>query len=269
MKSITTALLATAIFGSATYAEDPSQLPVESPRSVEPELVIPDKIEKVSREDYLKIRREAVDGSSFAKHNAFVYVYENVVELNEFVPEALEFLIAAADAGVPDAQYNLGFLYRSGQWLDRDFDTALYWLEKPAESGHIRAQLWSGVTNLQLYYASGEGPEADRHYSRGTMWLRELLSSSENCDECPFAKASLGRAVLSRSLVDPEGWRLLKESALAGHEGAIRTLKSNEKMLVEFEARGYEHAPELLTDLRSFLDALGESDMGRADSPNR
>jgi len=227
--------------------------------SKEPEIVQVGNIEKLDPAAYREIRALAVNGDPYAKHNAFVYVLENPVELREFVPEALEFLRTAADAGIPIAQYNLGFLYRTGQWVDKDLEEALRWLEPPALSGDARAQLWSGITYLDKYYAADEGPEADQFYASGEQWLRKLLESEEDCAECLFAKTSLGRAVISRSMTDPEGWDLLKEAASAGHEGAVKTLWTMEEMLVDFEARGYEYAPALLADLRLFLKSLGDS----------
>jgi len=233
--------------------------------SKEPEIVQEGNIEKLDPAAYRKIRALAVNGDPYAKHNAFVYVLENPVELREFVPEALEFLRTAADAGIPIAQYNLGFLYRAGQWVDKDFEEALRWFESPARSGDVRAQLWSGITYLEQYYAADEGPEADQFYASGEQWLRRLLESDEHCAECLFAKASLGRAVISKSMTDPEGWELLKEAALAGHEGAVKTLRTMEEMLVDFESRGYEHAPALLADLRLFLESLENSNTETTD----
>ena len=269
LKPIAITLLATTVFGSVAYAEVVSPPTVEQPWSSKLEIVIPEEIEKLSPTEYSKIREVAVNGDPYAKHNAFVYVLENPVELHEFVPEALEFLQIAADAGIPDAQYNLGFLYRTGEWVEKDFEKAIHWLEPPARSGHVRAQLWSGITNLELHYAAVEGPEADQFFASGEKWLRELLESNEDCAECLFAKTSLGRAIISRSMTDPEGWELLKEAALAGHEEAIRTLRSMEEMLVDFESRGYEHAPALLAELQPFLKKLEESNTELRDISDR
>lgn len=230
--------------------------------SIEPAIAHAEVVEKLSTAGYSEIRREAINGSPYDKHSAFVHVAANPVELHEFISEAIEFLHAAAAEGIPDAQYNLGFLYRTGDWVQKDLDVALRWLEASAQTGHVRAKLWSGITYLDKYYAIDAGPEADQLLTRAEAWLRPMVDSRESCDECLVAKGMLGRALISRSLLDRDGWNLLKEAALAGNEGAVRTLRESEAMLLDFESRGYEHAAQLLAELQPFLRSLNGSRSG-------
>ena len=53
--------------------------------------------------------------------------------------EAFERLIVEAEAGNPDAQYTIGYMYFEGQGVSRDEDRALEWIRRAAENGSRRA----------------------------------------------------------------------------------------------------------------------------------
>ena len=52
---------------------------------------------------------------------------------------ALKLYQKAATLGNIEAQYNLAFMYENGKGIERDMDQAIYWYEKSARSGCIRA----------------------------------------------------------------------------------------------------------------------------------
>ena len=57
-----------------------------------------------------------------------------------------------AEAGDPNAQYNLGLLYARGQGVPQSYQKAAEWYQKAAEQGVAAAQY-----NLGVMYANGEG----------------------------------------------------------------------------------------------------------------
>ena len=61
-----------------------------------------------------------------------------------------------ADAGDPQAQYNLGLLYARGQGVSQDYAKAAQWYEKAAVQGVPAAQY-----NLGVMYANGQGVAAN------------------------------------------------------------------------------------------------------------
>jgi TPR repeat protein len=61
-----------------------------------------------------------------------------------------------AEAGMPEAQLNLGELYQSGQGVDLDLQKALYWYEQAAAAGLAEAHL-----NIGVMYLEGLGVEID------------------------------------------------------------------------------------------------------------
>ena len=69
----------------------------------------------------------------------------------------IRLLETAADAGMPDAQYRLGVLYRRGEGVDQSATQAARLLERAAEAGLPEAQVEYG---LMLF--GGTGVEADQ-----------------------------------------------------------------------------------------------------------
>lgn len=73
-----------------------------------------------------------------------------------------------AEAGIPEAQLNLGLLYQNGQGVDIDLEKALHWFEEAASSGLGEAHF-----NLGMLYFEGSGVEQDY-----TVSMREFQSAS-------------------------------------------------------------------------------------------
>lgn len=63
---------------------------------------------------------------------------------------------AEAERGNPDAQYNLGQMYRLGQGVDVDMSKAFGWYLRAAEQGMVPAQL-----NVGVMYGRGIGVPSD------------------------------------------------------------------------------------------------------------
>jgi TPR repeat protein len=70
---------------------------------------------------------------------------------------ALRVWMAAAEAGDPDAQNNVGEIYERGLGGQPDFEAAVIWYQKAAEQGYARASF-----NLGTLYEQGQGVEKDR-----------------------------------------------------------------------------------------------------------
>ncbi len=56
--------------------------------------------------------------------------------------KALTWLMAAAEAGHLEAQFNLGILYTLGDVVTRDAQMAFFWIRQAAYGGMARAQYW-------------------------------------------------------------------------------------------------------------------------------
>jgi hypothetical protein len=78
-----------------------------------------------------------------------------------------------AEQGHPEAQYQLGFLYRTGWGVPRDYEEAFKWFHRAADQGNSSAQ-----TNLGFMYCDAEGVQQD--HVQAYMWfsLASLSSGS-------------------------------------------------------------------------------------------
>lgn len=75
--------------------------------------------------------------------------------------KALElFLICAEDHGMPEAYYKLGYIYRTGDGVDKDLEKAFQMCKIASDKDHILARI-----NLAGMFFHGEGVEKDRSQS--------------------------------------------------------------------------------------------------------
>jgi hypothetical protein len=79
-------------------------------------------------------------------------------------PRALQELRSFARAENAVAQYNLGFMYDSGQGVPQSYPKAVYWYRKAAVQGDAPAQY-----NLGLMYDNGRGVPQDD--ARALKWF--------------------------------------------------------------------------------------------------
>lgn len=70
---------------------------------------------------------------------------------------ALRVWMAAAEAGDPDAQNNVGEIYERGLGTQPNYEAAIIWYQKAADQGYSRA-----LFNLGTLYEQGLGVEQDR-----------------------------------------------------------------------------------------------------------
>jgi len=105
--------------------------------------------------------------------------------------QALSWTRKAAEAGHPRAQTNLGILYMTGFGIPRDFEESVKWLTKGAEQGDPKAQL-----QLGLMHETGIGVKRD--YGRAAYWYEKAAASDEE-QYSTMAKQGLQRLVGNRT----------------------------------------------------------------------
>ena len=136
-----------------------------------------------------------------------------------------------AEAGMPEAQLNLGLLYQSGQGVDIDVEKAFYWYEKAASAGLAEAHL-----NLGMMYFEGLNVEQDytisfqefqsasmQGLSRGSFMLGKMLFEGLGVEQdmrrarelfLDAAKSGLPEAQFSYAVVAQTGDGLIPEKRL-------------------------------------------------------
>ncbi len=86
--------------------------------------------------------------------------------------KAYQTWLPLAEAGVEEAQYNIGFLYETGWGVKANFATAAAWYQRAAQSGHAKAQF-----NLALLYLQGNGVETDTNLAN--YWLQSAADGGD------------------------------------------------------------------------------------------
>ncbi|NCO02599.1 MAG: hypothetical protein GW903_00220 [Alphaproteobacteria bacterium] len=100
------------------------------------------------------IETKAFDGVPEAQHDlAAIYTAGHGGVKQNFDKAAFWFR-EASDAGIANAQYNLGVLHHQGLGVNKDLDIAMYWYREAAKNGHPEAQY-----NLGIAYIEGIGTE--------------------------------------------------------------------------------------------------------------
>ena len=125
----------------------------------------------------------------------------------EQAAEAVAWLIQAADAGLEDAQYALGKLYRDGGPAERDITRTAIWFSAAAEQG-----------NPYAMYALGKLHQEVRNLPAALRWFRRSAELGNQ-----YAQYRLGRLLLNGDGVakDTAGAvRWLTESAERGNQYA-------------------------------------------------
>jgi len=123
-----------------------------------------------------------------------------------------------AEAGDPDASFNMGQAYRLGRGVLVDLATAQTWLERSAEKGHVDAQTTLGLLLFQ------NGNQAD-----GLKWLKGAAEKGD-----PRAMLVYGTALYNGDGVpqDPVlGYAYVSRSAAQGLEPARNTLQQMDDIM--------------------------------------
>ncbi len=123
------------------------------------------------REAAYRYEQAALQGHAEAAFNLGFMLYYGVgasaldCELIPDKDKAAPWLLRAAEAGKPRAQFLIGRMYASGDGLGRSMDEAFRWLQQAAEAGIAEAQY-----DLGLLYA-GVGNNRDAYF-----WFRLLAA---------------------------------------------------------------------------------------------
>ena len=84
--------------------------------------------------------------------------------------KAAALLLIAANAGHPDGQTRLGYLYHQGIGFVLSYKEAFGWVKKAAEQGYAKAEY-----NLGLMYGNGQGVALSNELA--SEWLRRAANN--------------------------------------------------------------------------------------------
>jgi uncharacterized protein len=121
-----------------------------------------------------------------------------------------------AQAGDPDAQFNMGQAYKLGRGVKADMAVALDWYRKASAQGHIRAEDNLGLLMFQQDDRAGALPYLQRSAARGE----------------PRAQYIVGTALFNGDLAPkdwPRAYALMNRASAAGLAQATASLKQMDK----------------------------------------
>jgi hypothetical protein len=79
---------------------------------------------------------------------------------------------AAAEQGLANAQYNLGWMYQQGLGVTQNYAAAVRWYRSAAQQGQVEAHY-----NLGLMYADGQG--VVQNYAQAHMWFNIAAANGD------------------------------------------------------------------------------------------
>ena len=122
-------------------------------------------------DDVSRLRQKGEQGNAEAQFElGFLYFSGNKVVQN--FAEAVKWWQKAADQGVAQAQLDLGVMYQNGIGVARDVAQAVQWYRKAADQGHPTAQ-----SNLGFMYQNGQGVARD--LGRAIRWW-QMAAEQDN-----------------------------------------------------------------------------------------
>lgn len=93
-------------------------------------------------------------------------------EIKEDRVKAISFFQKAADAGIPYAEYSMGFCYGNGHGVTKDLNVAFEWYKKSAEHGNT-----AGMYRLGYSYLYGEGTPKDANAA--VSWFEKAADAGD------------------------------------------------------------------------------------------
>ena len=212
--------------------------------------------------EYEVRRKIASAGDPEAKLQVFLHVYENLPELEEKLPDALDELKEAASAGSLGAQYMLGYIQLQGDVVAKSVDDALAWLAKAGKGGHLRAKYWTGEAYEQIYEnAESEQAKLDAA-EQAVYWWTLVIEDPETPDELALAaQRSLALHYIRVSAADDRGWDLLIDAANKGYEPAVSSLNRFRQLMADLRDKGFADAVPIIERLDDW--AASYPDKGR------
>lgn len=132
-------------------------------------------------------------------------------------PDEREFdkLLKLAELGDSNAQARIAWMYRNGEGVEKNDQSAFQWMKKSAEKGDSTSQ-----DNLGVFYRDGIGTEIN--YTEAAAWFKKsaLQGNSQG-------QGNLGQAYITGDGVDKNYFLAYVWSGLSAKSGKTEFAKSN------------------------------------------
>ena len=162
----------------------------------------------------LTLQQAALDGNPIAQYQLGV----ERLEAQDFAA-ASDLISAAAEQGLPAAQYRLAKLHERGIGVPRDFTEARAWTERAANGGNINA-----MHDLAVFFADGEG--GAQSYAAAAEWFRKAADYGVVDSQYNLAVLYENGLGISPSQVEALYWyEIAAASGDASAPGNVATLR--------------------------------------------
>lgn len=123
---------------------------------------------------YRNFEKKAARGNHEAQYRLGLILETGYDTIAADTARAVELFKRSADAGYAPAQNYLGYLYRQGQGVKANPDSAVYWLRMAADAGDPKAS-----ANVAYMLLNGEGVGLASQSARDSLAARYLMRASQ------------------------------------------------------------------------------------------
>lgn len=142
------------IAGAGVARDDKSREGLVTRKDLEiVDCLLPGQVRQLGQMTYLSQRRPTRTTAADCRIRGGEYVAYDRADAKS----ALRVWMAAAEAGDPEAQNNVGEIYERGLGAEPNYEAAVIWYQKAADQGYTRA-----LFNLGTLYEQGSGVPKDR-----------------------------------------------------------------------------------------------------------
>ena len=159
--------------------------------------------------------------------------------------EAVKWYKKAAETGIPEAQYNLGNMYSIGQGVTKDNEEAVKWYTKAAEQGYSDAQL-----NLGAMYQYGKGISQD--YKEAVKWYKKSAEQDNAKAQYNLSLIYYGGHGVIEDYIEAYKWALL--AGMNGNDVTILKQSLSAKMTLAQINKAQKLAKEFVSQKENAKD---------------
>lgn len=123
----------------------------------------------------------ASQGHAASQYMLYLLYRDGESQVAKNIPQAIHYLVQAANLGYDDAQFDLAYRYEQGIDVPKDGVKALHYYRLAAKQGHAHAQ-----NNLGYLYETGNG--ITQNYDAAAYWYDTALANGNR-----VAAGNLGR----------------------------------------------------------------------------
>ncbi len=130
------------------------------------------RVRRLAAVNFQPIKTQAEAGNPEAQHE-LGWMYENGEGVEQNCVEAACWYQKAAEEGFAQAQVKLGWIYRNGRGIERDLSKSEHWYRRGAQQYRGEAEKGDVMAQLALGWMYESGEAVERDYVQAVKWYRK------------------------------------------------------------------------------------------------